>query len=108
MAPTPMPAAAPVLRDELLLRSAFVVAMEEAGDVEFAVEVVLAEVAGATLDVDVTAIVDEVDDVDGRKSNIVIVCCRSECGAGAWKVSLDEVEHVVSPLQQAHKLLLEL
>ena len=108
MAPTPMPAAAPVLRDELLLRSAFVVAMEEAGDVEFAVEVVLAEVAGAALDVDVTAIVDEVDDVDGRKSNIVIVCCRSESGAGASKVSLNEVEHVVSPLQQAHKLLLEL
>lgn len=46
--------------------------------------------------------------VEGMKSTIVMVCCIRKSGGGASIVSLKEVEHGVSGLQQAHELLLVL
>ena len=105
--PTPMPACAPVLRDELLVEVKVEVD-DGAEDVE-----VVALVAGVevVVVVDVDAVADEVaEEMDvGMKSSMACVSFKSTEGAGAEKVWLFEVEHPLSPsLQQAHKLLEEL
>ncbi len=100
-----MPAFAPLLRDVLLLLllmlppSEFaLLAVVEAGD-EFVVELVVVE----------ELVLDDEDEVGvGMKSYMVMVCCKSNSGAGASKVSLKLVEQAVFPLQQAQELLLEL
>lgn len=93
--PTPIPAFAPELKDDVWFGTGLLVAVDDTRDVVVSVDEGL--VVGALDNVDV-----------GMKSTIVIVCCLSNSGAGASKVSLKAVEHSVSALQQAQELLLEL
>lgn len=93
--PTPIPAFAPELKDDVSLGTGSLVAVDEARD--------------AVLSVIKVPVLAALDDVDvGMKSNMAIVCCRSNSGAGASSVSLNVVEHSVSGLQQAQELLVEL
>jgi hypothetical protein len=104
--PTPMPAFAPPLRDELVLLSGFAIAVGDAiePEDEFVVELPLVEELA-----EVPIPVDEDDtDVVGIKSTMVIVRSLSSSGAGASKVLLTSVEHGVSGWQQAHVLLVVL
>jgi hypothetical protein len=94
VAPTPMPAAAPVLRDERAL----------------AVEDVVEDVVEVACVTEVVELVGLADEVKGVEVLAATVCWSSACGAGAWNVSSVGSEHVivVDPPQHAHKLLVVL
>lgn len=93
--PTPMPAFAPPLRDELLLFSTLAT---EVGEVP--PEVIAEALVPVDDDDDAVAV--------GIKSTIDLVLSLSSSGAGASNVWLTEVEHAVPGWQHAHDLLLAL
>lgn len=105
-APTPIPAAVPVLSDEFDLPTTSVSVVDDAADVDVVAEEDIREDEDPNV-LDMLAVLDVLDEVGvdvGVKSSIAIVDCKSDSGAGASNVEFTEVEHDVSPsLQHAHK-----
>jgi hypothetical protein len=108
VAPTLVPAAAPVLRDERAITVEDVVKVTSVAE---AVEEVV-EVARVAEAVELVRLANEVSEI---KVLAATVCWSSACGAGAWNVSLVGLEHVIvvsvadpDPPQHAHKLLVAL
>ena len=106
MAATLMPATAPLLKEEedpgwvsgvlLVVDSGARDSVDSGDEVEVveSVEAGVVDVADVLdVELELVLVTPSVAVVDGIKSTIVIVCCRSDTGAGALKVMFVDVEH---------------